>query len=412
MDIRNIRHMSAVTGQRLENAPQAGQVALLYAGVTMGLHALVTAIDWILSQQVNASGGLSNLGTRSVFQAIQTMLPLVLPLITMCLDVGYLAAMLRVARRQFVSPQTLRLGFDRFWVLLRLTVIRGAIFTAIGFGCMYIGISIYLMTPLAQPLKELMIPLLQDQSLLSGGLAIDEATYNQLVSAMTPALLISGGIFLVGTAPVLFQYRMAEYVVVDKPAGMLIHPSRSQFTDTLANFVAGYYQKTGQAAAFHPVTRLDRDTFGVVLLGKNSHIHALLSQNPLEKTYEALVYGAPVREEGVIDAPIARRPLPSLLRQVSPEGKPSLTRYRVLSRQEKTAVLALTPVTGRTHQLRVHCAYMGFPIVGDPQYGSPESQAFSKEMGAATQLLCAKTLRFSHPITKTPMEIVSTYTIP
>ena len=207
-------------------------------------------------------------------------------------------------------------------------------------------------------------------------------------------------------------YEDEHILAVDKPAGMLIHPSRSQFTDTLANFVAGYYQKTGQAAAFHPVTRLDRDTFGVVLLGKNSHTHALLSQNPLEKTYEALVYGAPVREEGVIDAPIARRPLPSLLRQVSPEGKPSLTRYRVLSRQEKTAVLALTPVTGRTHQLRVHCAYMGFPIVGDPQYGSPESQAFSKEMGTATQLLCAKTLRFSHPITKTPLEITSTYTIP
>ena len=207
-------------------------------------------------------------------------------------------------------------------------------------------------------------------------------------------------------------YEDEHILAVDKPAGMLIHPSRSQFTDTLANFVAGYYQKTGQAAAFHPVTRLDRDTFGVVLLGKNSHIHALLSQNPLEKTYEALVYGAPVREEGVIDAPIARRPLPSLLRQVSPEGKPSLTRYRLLSRQEKTAVLALTPVTGRTHQLRVHCAYMGFPIVGDPQYGSMESQAFSREMGAATQLLCAKILRFSHPITKNPVEIVSTYTIP
>lgn len=207
-------------------------------------------------------------------------------------------------------------------------------------------------------------------------------------------------------------YEDEHILAVDKPTGMLIHPSRSQFTDTLANFVAGYYQKTGQAAAFHPVTRLDRDTFGVVLLGKNSHIHALLSQNPLEKTYEALVYGGPAQAEGVIDAPIARRPLPSLLRQVSPEGKPSLTRYKLLSRQEETAALALTPVTGRTHQLRVHCAYMGFPIVGDPQYGSRESLAFSREMGAATQLLCAKTLRFSHPITKNPVEIVSTYTIP
>lgn len=206
-------------------------------------------------------------------------------------------------------------------------------------------------------------------------------------------------------------YEDAHILAVDKPAGMLIHPSRSQFTGTLANFVAGYYQKTGQKSAFHPVTRLDRDTFGVVLLGKNAHIHALLTQNPLEKTYEALVYGGPDREEGEIDAPIARRPLPSLLRQVSPEGKPSCTQYRVLSRQEKTAVLALTPVTGRTHQLRVHCAYMGFPIVGDPQYGSPESQAFSRELGVATQLLCAKTLRFSHPITKVPVEIFSSFTI-
>lgn len=218
MDIRNIRHMSAVTGQRLENAPQAGQIALVYAGVSIGLHVLVSIIDLALSRQVNASGGLSNLGTRSVFQAIQTMLPVLLPLVTMCLDVGYLAAMLRVARRQFVSAQTLRLGFDRFWVLLRLTVIRGAIFTAIGFGCVYVGISIYLMTPLAKPLTELMVPLMQNESLLSTGLVIDDATYEQMLSALTPALLISGAIFLVAAAPVLFQYRMAEYVVADKPS--------------------------------------------------------------------------------------------------------------------------------------------------------------------------------------------------
>ena len=194
-------------------------------------------------------------------------------------------------------------------------------------------------------------------------------------------------------------YEDAHILVVDKPAGMLIHPSRSRLTGTLANYVVGYYQKTGQKCAFHPITRLDRDTFGIVLLAKNAHIHALLGQLPMRKTYHAVVYGGPDTDSGIIDAPIARRPLPSLLRYVDETGKPSLTEYRVLKKQGKTTVLALEPVTGRTHQLRVHCAYKGFPIVGDPQYGSTESMAFSQDYGATTQLLCAKSLAFCHPIT-------------
>ena len=102
---------------------------------------------------------------------------------------------------------------------------------------------------------------------------------------------------------------------------------------------------------------------------------------------------------GIIDAPIARKPLPSLLREVRPEGKPSLTRFRVLERGEESCVLELEPVTGRTHQLRLHCAYMGFPILGDPQYGSPESLTYSEGLGLSSQALCAKSLRFTHPIT-------------
>lgn len=194
-------------------------------------------------------------------------------------------------------------------------------------------------------------------------------------------------------------YEDDHLLAVDKKAGMLIHPSRSRLTGTLANLVQGYYQKTGQKSAFHPITRLDRDTFGIVLLAKNAHIHFLLQETPLEKTYEALVFGGPEEETGQIDAPIARLPLPSLLRQVDLAGKPCLTRYWVLERGEKTTRLTLQPVTGRTHQLRVHCAYMGYPILGDPQYGSEESQAFSRQYGLESQLLCAKQLRFTHPIT-------------
>ena len=186
---------------------------------------------------------------------------------------------------------------------------------------------------------------------------------------------------------------------------MLIHPSHSQNTGTLANLVLGYYEKTGHRCAFHPVTRLDRDTFGVVLLAKNSHMHGLLQGAEVEKIYHARVYGGPAQDRGIIDAPIARRPLPSLLRYVGPEGKPSLTRYTVLRRESQTAVLALQPVTGRTHQLRVHCAYMGWPILGDPQYGSEESRAYSQ--GYAYQRLCAKELRFTHPITGEKLVLIS-----
>ena len=200
-------------------------------------------------------------------------------------------------------------------------------------------------------------------------------------------------------------YEDEHLLAVDKPQGMLIHPSHATMTGTLANRVLHHYQKTGQSCAFHPITRLDRDTFGIVLLAKNPHIHALLNQlhsdGKLQKTYHALVVGEPAHDSGTIDAPIARRPLPSLLRYVNfEEGKPSLTRYRVLKRLDGETLLALQPVTGRTHQLRVHCAYMGFPIVGDPQYGTAAP-------GSSGQALCAKVLDFTHPITGEPLHLES-----
>ena len=199
--------------------------------------------------------------------------------------------------------------------------------------------------------------------------------------------------------PLTILFEDEPLLAVDKPAGMLIHPSRSKNDGTLANFVAGYYRRTGQQNAFHPMTRLDRDTFGIVLLAKNAHIHTLLQNTPVQKTYYALVFGGPGTDSGTIDAPIARKPLPSLLREIHPDGKPSITEVRVLERREKLCKLDLRPVTGRTHQLRLHCAHMGYPILGDPQYGSGDSQAFSKALSLTHQQLCAKLLELTHPIT-------------
>lgn len=207
--------------------------------------------------------------------------------------------------------------------------------------------------------------------------------------------------------PLTVIYEDAHLLAVDKPAGMLIHPSHSKLTGTLANLVLGYYQTTGQSCAFHPLTRLDRDTSGIVLLAKNSHVHSLLQSTPVEKTYHALVYGCPTEMSGIIDAPIARKPLPSLLREIHLSGKPSVTKFRVLERYDGFSKLALTPVTGRTHQLRLHCAHMGFPILGDPQYGTQSSIAFSAQWDLQGQLLCACRLVLTHPVTGAPLDLHS-----
>ena len=209
------------------------------------------------------------------------------------------------------------------------------------------------------------------------------------------------------SGPLTILYEDASLLAVDKPAGMLIHPSRNRLTGTLANLVQGHYEAQGITAAFHPLTRLDRDTFGIVLIAKSAYVHALLQEQRPRKLYYARTFGGPGAEAGIIDAPIARKPLPSLLREVRPDGKPSLTRYRVLERREESCLLELEPVTGRTHQLRLHCAHMGFPILGDPQYGSAASVAYSPGLGLTTPLLCAKSLEFTHPITGETLHLES-----
>ena len=159
------------------------------------------------------------------------------------------------------------------------------------------------------------------------------------------------------------------------------------------------------------MTRLDRDTFGVVILAKNANIHdrfcRMLHERQLEKTYRAAVFGQPPQSEGQIYLPVYKVGGGSLIRVVDERGQQALTQYRVLERAEKTALLELHPLTGRTHQLRLHCMASGFPILGDPQYTSPEAMAYSAAHGLFTQQLCAARLVFPHPMTGERMEILS-----
>ena len=135
--------------------------------------------------------------------------------------------------------------------------------------------------------------------------------------------------------------------------------------------------------------------------------NTLLQQTRVQKTYFALTWGVPGQAEGVIDAPIARRPLPSLLREIRADGKPSITEYWVLAQKGNICKLALRPVTGRTHQLRLHCAHIGFPILGDPQYCTEDSGQISRELGYTHQQLCAGELELIHPITGEALHIQS-----
>ena len=189
--------------------------------------------------------------------------------------------------------------------------------------------------------------------------------------------------------PLSILYEDECFLAVDKPSGMLVHPSPQKNSGTLANGVLYHLLERGEASGVHPVTRLDRDTFGVVILAKNANIHdrfcRMLHERQLEKTYRAAVFGQPPQSE----------------------GQQALTQYRVLERAEKTALLELHPLTGRTHQLRLHCMASGFPILGDPQYTSPEATAYSAAHGLFTQQLCAARLVFPHPMTGERMEILS-----
>ncbi len=212
-----------------------------------------------------------------------------------------------------------------------------------------------------------------------------------------------------GEGPLEVLYEDEALLVVDKPPGLWVHPTPGRQTGTLANRAAWHLR--GQGCGVHIVTRLDRDTFGVVLLAKYAHVHALLSkalrEGRMEKTYLAAVAGSPPENAGTVAFPIARRGGGSLLREVSPDGQAARTDYRLLARGGGLSLLELRPQTGRTHQLRVHCAALGCPILGDRDYGTDASRALSEALGARTQQLCAASLAFPHPLTGESMSVVS-----
>lgn len=218
MDIRNTKELKAFAAGRVEQAQDGNRIVLIYSGLVLGLSVLVSLVNYVLGLQISQSGGLSNMGTRTVLSAVQAMMPVAQMVVVLCIDLGYMAAMLRVARGQYVSPQTLRLGFDRFWPLLRLTLIKGLIFFGIGFASVYAATFIYMLTPLSNSAVELLMPIVSQSSVIDPtSILLDDATYVQLMSAMAPVMVIFGLIYCAFAVPVVYQYRMSDYILIDRP---------------------------------------------------------------------------------------------------------------------------------------------------------------------------------------------------
>ena len=189
-------------------------------------------------------------------------------------------------------------------------------------------------------------------------------------------------------------------LIIDKPAGMLVHPTVNEWGCTLYDYVTEYYQRKGITANIHPVSRLDRHTSGLVIFAKEPIIQHWLSQQQMDKEYLAIVTGELPNDEGIIEAPIARKEGSIIERCVSENGKYAKTSYKLLAKRKDLSLLQVKLFTGRTHQIRVHMAYIGCPLFNDNLYGTPGPQS--------RHALHAFKLRFIHPVSDTPVEITRT----
>ena len=208
--------------------------------------------------------------------------------------------------------------------------------------------------------------------------------------------------------PLDVVYEDADVIVVNKPSGMVVHPAPGHPDGTLVNALLYHCAGTlsGIGGALRPgiVHRIDRDTSGLIIAAKNDAAHqylsAQLADHTLARTYECIVVGALREDRGTVDAPIARHPTDRKRMAVVAGGREAVTHWEVIARYPGYTHVRCRLETGRTHQIRVHMAYIGHPILGDTVYGA------KKEVpGLTGQCLHAVGLRFLHPRTHEVVEL-------
>ena len=217
MDIRNIPRIKRVADARLENAPHANKIVLIYTGIVIGLSLLVTVICYCLNLQIDQFGGLSNMGKKSILSTLETALPIISNLAIMCLELGFTAAMLRICRGQYTSPQTLRAGMPRFWAMIRCSLILSLRYVIATFASAYLATFIFGLTPMSNAAMEILTPMMEGLNVMDASIVLDDATLLLLMKASIPLFVLWGIFFAALAIPMAYNYRMAHYILLDKP---------------------------------------------------------------------------------------------------------------------------------------------------------------------------------------------------
>lgn len=192
-------------------------------------------------------------------------------------------------------------------------------------------------------------------------------------------------------------YEDADLLVVNKAAGIAVHPTLGHHDDTLGNFLTGYYKSRGIPFVYRPAHRLDRNTSGLMVIARHAHAQELLKgmlhSGDFRREYLAVCEGVPAQPEGIVDQPIGRADGSVLKREVRPDGARAVTRYQVLESRGGRSLIRLELETGRTHQIRVHMAWLGHPLTGDFLYGREEPELIGRTA------LHSWRLSLTHPLT-------------
>lgn len=221
MNIPSAKYLKVKATNRLESGKDPRKVVLVYSAVVAVSSLVVNLLQFFLDNQISQTGGLQNIGTRSFLSTLNSVFPLVQTVVIACLTLGYTAAMLRIARRQFVSEKTMKAGFERFWVLLRTRLLQALIYFGLAFALCYLAFGIYMVTPLSSGLMDVA------QSIMDMGILSSEALINALENdpallyaaydALMPAMVIYCVLLLAAVWFVSYRYRLTDYLLIDQP---------------------------------------------------------------------------------------------------------------------------------------------------------------------------------------------------
>lgn len=256
--------------------------------------------------------------------------------------------------------------------------------------------------------SRLLLKLIKSKKVLLNGLPTDTRNTIQIGDTITVLLDLEedNSNIMPNKMDLNIIYEDDGLLIINKPSGIPVHPSILHYEDSLSNGVKYYFDQIGLKKKIRPVNRLDKDTSGLVIFAKNEYVQECLikqmQNNSFKKEYLCIVSGKLKNKIGIIDAPISRKQNSIIERCVNLNGQKSVTHYKVIKEFDDYSLVNCILETGRTHQIRVHFAYIGHPLLGDALYGT-------KSILINRQALHCYKLTFINPVTKKEIEIKADY---